>query len=102
MTTHLWTWSGKDFGDRDGDELWTFDGRHIGHFHGDNVFAADGGYLGELRHDDHLITRLSSLPTRRPCFTPLPVRQARSHYRGFGGFELLPGFKDFPSPESLR
>ena len=102
MTTHLWTWSGKDFGDRDGDELWTFDGRHIGHFHGDNVFAADGGYLGELRHDDHLITRLSSLPMRCPRFTPLPGRPARPHYRGFSSFELLPGFKDFPAPETLR
>jgi hypothetical protein len=102
MTTHLWTWSGKDFGDRDTDELWTFDGRHVGHFYGQNVFAADGRYLGELRHIDRLITKLSNIPTRRPCFTPLPARPARPHYRGFSSFALLPGFRDFPAPGSFR
>ena len=65
METHLWTWSGKDFGDRDGDELWTYDGRHVGHFHGTKVYAPDGRYLGELQRDDHLITRIVRQPRHR-------------------------------------
>jgi hypothetical protein len=102
MNTHLWTWGGQDFGDRDGDELWTYDGRHVGRFHGQNVFAPDGQYLGEMRHDDRLITRMNYRPPPRARFVPLPSRPARTHYRGFGGFEALIGFTDFPAPETLR
>ena len=64
METHLWTWGGKDFGDREGDELWTYDGRHVGHFHGTKVYAPDGRYLGELQREDHLITRIPCSATR--------------------------------------
>lgn len=46
----LWTWGGKSFGYRDGDNLWTQDGRHVGRFHGDEVYGADGSYLGEIRN----------------------------------------------------
>ncbi len=63
MTTHLWTWTGIDFGDCGGDDLWTHDGRHVGRFHGGEIYAPDGSYLGELRHDDrltHLIRRHGS------------------------------------------
>jgi hypothetical protein len=102
MTTHLWTWSGKDFGDRDGDELWTYDGRHVGHFHGHQVFASDGRYLGELRGDDRLITRTRKPLRSRGKFTPLPARPARPRYRSFGsGFVALESFTDFPAPEAL-
>ena len=59
MRIHLWTWSGHDFGWREGDELWTHDGRHVGHFYGIEVYAPDGHYLGEVQHDDHLVTRTS-------------------------------------------
>ncbi|HME21254.1 MAG TPA: hypothetical protein VKI44_07860 [Acetobacteraceae bacterium] len=102
MGTHLWTWSGQDFGDRDGDELWTYDGRHVGRFHGKDVYAPDGRYLGELRSDDRLITRTANPPPPRRGFAPLPARPARPHYRGFSSFEPLKGFTDFPSPEALR
>jgi hypothetical protein len=103
MTTHLWTWSGKDFGDRNGDELWTYDGRHVGRFHGRNVFASNGRYLGELRGDDRLITRNGKPPRPRSPFTPLPARPARPRFRGFGsGLVALASFTDFPAPEELR
>jgi len=102
MTTHLWTWGGRDFGHRDGDELWTHDGRHVGHFHGTEVFAPDGRYLGELQHDDRLITKTSKLLRHRKAFTPLPDQPARAAFIGFSGFPIPPGCEDFPSPEALR
>jgi hypothetical protein len=104
MATHLWTWSGKDFGDREGDELWTYDGRHVGHFYGTEVFAPDGRYLGELQRDDHLITRIVKRPMRRRrAFTPLPDRPARPTFIGFDGFPLpKAGYEDFPDPDALR
>lgn len=43
----LWTWGGKCFGYRSGDDLRTYDGCHVGRFHGDDVFGPDGRYLGE-------------------------------------------------------
>jgi hypothetical protein len=86
---------------RDGDELWTYDGRHVGRFQGENVFGVDGRYLGELRGDDRLITRTTNPPRPRRAFTPLPARQARSRYLGFGSFEAVKGFADFPAPENL-
>jgi hypothetical protein len=101
VATHLWTWSGKDFGDRDGDELWTYDGRHVGHFHGHQVFASDGRYLGELRGDDRLITRTRKPPRSRGPFTPVPARPARPRFRGFGSFAARGDFNDFPAPETL-
>src|ERR1700682_437568 len=101
MATHLWTWDGTDFGDRDGDELWTYDGRHVGRFHGDEVYAPDGRYLGELRHEDRLITRTTNPPRTRRAFTPLPAWPARSRYLGFISFEAVKGFADFPAPETL-
>jgi len=39
MRIRLWTWSGHDFGSREGDELWTHDGRHVGHFYGTEVYG---------------------------------------------------------------
>jgi hypothetical protein len=103
METHLWTWSGHDFGYRDGDELWTYDGRHVGHFYGTEVFAPDGRYLGELQRDDHLITRIVKRPMRRRrAFTPLPDRPARPTFIGFGGFPIPVGYEDFPDPDALR
>lgn len=102
MTTHLWTWTGIDFGYRDGDELWCHDGRHVGRFHGDEVYAPDGSYLGELRHDDRLISKPGRRSQRRKAFTRLPDRPPRSAYVGFGGFPMPVNYEDFPRPETLR
>jgi hypothetical protein len=102
MITHLWTWGGNDFGDRDGDELWTYDGRHIGHFYGTEVYAPNGRYLGEVQHDDHLITRTAKQLRHRSVFTPLPDRPARAAFIGFGGFPIPFGYEDFPDPDALR
>jgi hypothetical protein len=60
MEIHLWTWSGKYFGYRDGDELWTHDGRLAGRFYHDEVYGAAGRYLGEVRDVDRLITNAAN------------------------------------------
>ena len=103
MTTRLWTWTGIDFGYREGDELWSHDGRHVGHFHGDVVYAPDGSYLGELRHYDRLISKpTKQTPNPRKAFTRLPDRQPRAVFVGFGGFPMPESYEDFPRPEALR
>ena len=51
----LWTWGGRCFGYRDGDDLWTYDGRHVGRFHDDEVYAPDGQYLGVNRCTPHFV-----------------------------------------------
>jgi hypothetical protein len=33
----FWTWGGKCFGYRDGNDLWIHDGHHVGRFDGDEV-----------------------------------------------------------------
>jgi hypothetical protein len=38
----LFTWGGKCFGYREGDDLWTHDGRHIGRFYGEEVYGKRG------------------------------------------------------------
>ncbi|MFC1984322.1 hypothetical protein ACFLVO_04870 [Chloroflexota bacterium] len=41
----FWTWGGRYFGYRDGDNLWTYDGKHIGHFRDDEIYASVLAYL---------------------------------------------------------
>jgi hypothetical protein len=55
----LFTWDGKCFGYREGDNLWTHDGRHIGRFYGEEVYGQDGKYLGEIMSGNRLITNKS-------------------------------------------
>jgi hypothetical protein len=66
----LWTWGGKCFGYRVGNELWTYDGRHVGRFCEDEVYGRDGRYLGEVMSDDRLITNLSRKSSRQSVFAP--------------------------------
>jgi hypothetical protein len=41
MKTRLWTWSGKCFGYRDGDDLWTHDGLHVSPFRDEQAFSIE-------------------------------------------------------------
>jgi hypothetical protein len=68
----LWTWSGKSFGYRDGDDLLTRGGCHVGRFHEEVIFGPDGHYLGELRDNNRLIIDLSKQNLRNDTFTPEP------------------------------
>jgi hypothetical protein len=64
----FWTWGGKCFGYREGDNLWTYDGHHVGRFHEDEVYDPDGHYLGEIRNNNRLISNTSKKSWRRGRF----------------------------------
>lgn len=97
----LWTWQGKCFGYRDGDNLWTHDGRHVGRFDGDTVFDRHGNYLGELVNKDRLIRKLSPPNIRSSPFTPWTKRVGYVKYTDYVGYVMYAGYEDFPAPENL-
>jgi hypothetical protein len=101
MGTHLWTWGGTYFGQRDGDSLWTCKGRHVGRFHDDEVYGRDGKYLGEIKSDNRLITNKSKRSRRHGSFTPYGSRGS-SRYGNCGGYGMYAGYEDFPDPESFH
>jgi hypothetical protein len=98
----LWTWGGKFFGHRDGDDLWAHDGHHVGRFQGDEVYGPDGLYLGELMDDERLITSISKKSWRQGGFTPYANRVGFVPYVDFVGYIMYAGYEDFPSPEELH
>ena len=59
----LWTWGGKCFGYKDGENLWTYSGKHVGKFSGDEIYDKNGHYLGVLINDK-LITNKSKKSCR--------------------------------------
>lgn len=91
----LWTWSGRCFGYRDGDNLWTHDGRDICRFHDDEVYGSDGRYLGEIINN-RLITNKSKKMQRRSGFTPYANRTAYTKYVDYVGYTMYSGYEDFP------
>jgi hypothetical protein len=97
----FWTWEGKSFGYREGDNLWTHDGRHVGRFHGEEVYGADGSYLGEIRNKNRLITNLSKQHRRRSSFLPLSSRIGYVPYVDYVGYVMYLGYRDFPPPAEL-
>lgn len=98
----LWTWGGKSFGYRDGDDLWTHDGRHVGRFYGNEVYWGRGAYLGEIKSTDQLITNLAKQHWRRPNFMPWARRVAYAPYADYVGYAMYNGCEDFPRPSALR
>lgn len=97
----LWTWGGKSFGYRDGDDLWTHDGRHVGRFIGSEVYAPDGRYLGEIMNDDRLITDPSKKSWRQGVFSPWGSRVGYVPYVDYVGNAMYAGYEDFPAPDTL-
>ncbi|MFC3229159.1 hypothetical protein ACFOGJ_18075 [Marinibaculum pumilum] len=93
----LWTWSGRSFGYRDGDNLWTQDGRHVGRFKGDEVYGPDGRYLGELKNDNRLIRNRSKHCLRRSGFFPSGRRMEGLSYANYVGYVMYAGYEDFPA-----
>ena len=93
-----WTWTGKSFGARVGDELWTCDGRHIGRFRGEEVFGPDGFYLGELRKRNRLITNMSKKSLWVGGFVPHEARTTFQAMRDETGLAVCAGHEDFPGP----
>lgn len=93
--TWLWTWSGKSFGYRNGDNLFTSGGEHIGYFVDDEVYAcSDGRYLGELRNVKYLITNQS-----KKHFHHTPRAQvvggSYAGYADYAGYAMYAGYEDF-------
>jgi hypothetical protein len=101
MRTHLWTWGGKYFGYRDGNDLWTHSGSHVGRFDGDEVYGPDGRYLGEIK-SGKLISRLSSQNRRRGGFAPYASHVGHVPYVDHVGTVMYAGYEDFPSPDSFK
>jgi len=98
----LWTWGGKCFGYRDGDNLWTHDGYHIGKIRGDKVYGRDGRYLGEIKSDNRLITNKSKKNVVSSSFTPYANRVGYVKYVDYVGYVMYLGYEEFPSPEEIK
>ncbi len=92
----LWTWKGRCFGYRNGDNLWTYNGRHVGRFAGDEVYGPDGKYLGEVRSRNRLITNRIKKSRRRSRFRPLHQRMGYVKRVNFVGNVMLVGYEEFP------
>lgn len=95
----LWTWGGRCFGYRDGDDLWTYDGKHVGRFYGDEVYAPDGRYLGEIRSEHRLITKINKQSKRRNTFTAYSRRVGYVKCVDYVGYVMIAGCEDFPKLE---
>lgn len=92
----LWTWSGKCFGYREGDDLWTHDGRHVGRFVGDDVYGPEGRYLGQLMNDK-LIRNTGKTSWQHSGFTPYGRRGMLGKFGDYAGFAMYAGHEDFPA-----
>lgn len=91
-----WTWSGKSFGYRSGDDLFSVNGTHVGYFVGDEVYAcSDGRYLGEVRNDKFLITNKSKKNHRHNSKARL-VGTSYVGYADYSGYAMYAGYEDFP------
>lgn len=97
----LWTWGGKSFGYRDGDDLWARDGRNVGRFVGDEVFAPDGTYLGEMMGTSRLITCEAKMGRRTTGFHPQDRRIVHTVYPDYSAYPTDAGYQEFPAPDAL-
>ena len=95
----LWTWGGKCFGYRDGDDLFTYRGKQAGRFHGDEVYSTDGRYLGELI-SGRLITNRSKTSWRKAGFGAV-LRGSYAKYADYAGYAMYAGHQDFPTPDEF-
>ena len=92
----LFTWGGKCFGYREGDELWTHDGRHVGRFYGEEIYGPDGRYLGEIMNDSRLITNKGKKPWRQGSFASYCNRVGYVKCVDYVGNVMYAGYEDFP------
>lgn len=100
--SNLWTWGGKFFGYREGDDLRTHTGIHVGKFHGDEIYGSDGYYLGEVKNDRRLITKINKKGHRKSSFNPRMKRTGRTKHTDYTGYTMYTGSKDFPAPEEFN
>jgi hypothetical protein len=98
----FWTWGGKCFGYRNGDNLWTYSGSHIGKFYGDEVYDRNGHYLGEVKSNNRLITNRSKKNFRKPAFSPYGKVVGYVKYVDYVGNVMYAGYQDFPTPDTFK
>lgn len=91
----LWTFGGRSFGYKDGDNLWTQDGSHVGKFYGDEIYDSNGEYLGEIKNKNRLITR-SSKNSKKSGFSPHASRVGYVARVDYVGNVMIAGYEDFP------
>ena len=99
----LWTWSGKCFGYREGDDLFTLEGLQVGRFAGREVYGWDGRYLGEIGPGEDamaLVTNLYKRSRTQDGFRPVLV-EARTARAAQPARPLYAGHEDFPSMAAL-
>jgi len=90
-----WTWGGRCFGYRNGDNLFTSNGTNIGYFNGEEVYACtDGKYLGELKNGK-LITNQSKKHKRLSPRVQV-VGGSYASYVDHVGYVMYSGHEDFP------
>ena len=94
----MWTWTGRFFGYREGDELWTRDGVHVGRFGGREVYGRDGRYLGELMLGRLITHRLRGreFADSRFAHPAQPDRERSAEQTDIDAYQLLAGYDDFP------
>ncbi len=94
----FWTWSGKSFGYRNGDNLFTASGHHVGYFDGDEIYAcSDGLYLGEVKNN-RLITNLQKSNRRKSSRATIAGSSYVDHV-DYVGNVMYAGYEDFPEFE---
>ena len=97
----LWTWDGRHFGYREGDDLWTYSGVHVGRFWGNSVYYRDGRYLGVVV-GSRLVVKTLNRSVRSQPFAPQRNRERISALAAVPPLPLDPGFEDFPPPEQFE
>jgi len=95
--TDLWTWSGKFYGRREGNNLIHRRGRCTGVFHGIEVYAHDRRYLGELMADRLIRDSRKALYTGPGA--PKTMHRPSWSYNPKVGYAMYPGCEDFPEPK---
>jgi hypothetical protein len=99
----LWTWKGKSFGYRRGDELRLRTGEHVGNFRGNEVFDLEGRYSGEVRNGNRLIVRKSKKGKKLGSRTAKRMKLVSQVNRvNLVGLVNLSGYEDFPNPNEFN
>ena len=94
----LWTWGGRYFGYREGNDLWTHGGKHVGRFHENEVYSAGGKYLGELQ-SGKLVTNKSKRSRTKSGFVASPSKSGLTKLSDDVGLAMVGGNEEFPRLE---
>ena len=97
----LWTWDGRFFGYRDGEDIWTYKGKHIGKLDGTDVYDPQGKYLGELVSGERLVTCISKKNDRGYSFKPDPTIRRAPQNVDYAPYSMYAGYEDFPKLEDF-